>query len=230
MIKKKIQDNIQITYDPKNDSFKNLKNLVLTAYITNRNFFKKDPPLITITFVYTRAQMNTILHRDTKDWEVGCSYNHKKQINQIAIFSPEVIETISNHTNTKINFSLVLTHEIAHIFTNNIFGFYYPTWLYEGLAGYIAKQYTKVIKIQKISDFSFLHDKENWNKNINYPQAYLFTKYLIDYFTEKKCVNFFELISKTLNRYHTYQEFKNTFEKFFKVNFDNFSSEWHKNK
>jgi len=226
MIKTSILSKLTIIYDPKIDSLEDLKKQILAAYETNRKFFLSNPPLITISFVYGRAQMNAILHRETMNWEVGCAYNHKEQINQIVIFSPKVFETVSTHT--KENFLFVLTHELAHIFTNNIFGFYYPVWLYEGLAGYVAKQYTKINKIEKISDSSLLHDKENWNHNTNYPQAYIFTKYLMDNFTEAKMFQFFKLISQTLDRHHSYQDFENTFEKFFKIKFSDTFTKWQK--
>jgi len=228
MTKVEVLDNLIINYNEKIDSSEDLKKQILVAYGANKKLFQVDSPLITITFVYDRLQMNTILHRNTKDWEVGYAYNHEDQINQIAIFSPEVFETVSTHT--KGNFIFVLTHELAHIFTNNIFGFLYPVWLYEGLAGYVAKQYTIIKKLEKISDFSLLHDKENWNKNINYPQSYLFTKYLVDSFTEKNMFRFIKLISQTLDKHHTYLDFENTFKKFFKIKFNDIIIGWQKTK
>lgn len=224
MTKTKILDNLQIIYNPEIDSLDNLKILISNVYATNIKFFKIDPPLITITFVYDRTQMNTILHRETEGWEVGYAYNHREQVNQIVIFSPEIFEIVSTHT--KENFTFVLAHELAHIFTNNSLGFFYPIWLYEGLAGYVSKQYTKIKDLKKFSDFSLLHDKENWNKNVNYPQAYQFTKYLMDKFTEEKMFKFFKLISQTLDRYNSYQSFENTFEEFFKNKFNNVVVNW----
>jgi hypothetical protein len=220
----KIQENLLIIYNPEIDSVNSLKNIISDVYATNKNFFKIDPPLITITFTYDREQMNTILRRDTEKWEVGYAYNHGDQVNQIVIFSPEVFENVSTHT--KENFAFVLTHELAHIFSNNSFGFFYPVWLYEGLAGYVAKQYVKNKKIKKISDFPLLHDKENWSRNVNYPQAYLFTKYLMDKFTEEKMSQFFKLISQTLDRYNSYQDFENAFEKFFHNKFSSIVTGW----
>jgi Peptidase of plants and bacteria len=222
----KISDNLAINYDPKIDSIESLESSVLSSYGVNKKFFRKNAPLVTITFVYNRTQINTILHRETKDWEVGYAYNHKDQINQIVIFSPEVMEAVSTHT--KGDFILVLTHELAHIFTNNTFGFFYPIWLYEGLAGYVAKQYIKVEKIEKMTNFSLLHDKENWGKNINYSQAYIFTEYLMNKFTEEKMFQFFEFISKNLDKHCSYQDFENAFERFFRMKFSKTVVEWRK--
>lgn len=224
MTKTLILSNLTVIYNPKIDSFEDIKKQILATYEANKNFFRTKPPLITVTFVYDRPQMDAIFHRNTQKWEVGYTYNHKDQINQVVIFSPEVFETVSTHT--KGNFIFVLTHELAHIFTNNTFGFFYPVWLYEGLAGYVAKQYTKIKKIEKISDFSLLHDKENWNRSVNYPQAYLFTKYLMDNFTDEKMFQFFKLISKTLDRYNSYQDFENTFENFFKTKLSDTVTKW----
>lgn len=226
MTKTSILSNLTVIYKPKTDSFEDLKKQILVAYKTNKSFFRADPPLITITFVYDRPQMDAILHRNTQKWEVGYAYNHGDKTNQVAIFSPEVFETVSTHT--KGNFIFVLTHELAHIFTNNTFRFFYPVWLYEGLAGYVAKQYTKIKKIENISDFSLLHDKENWSRNVNYPQAYLFTKYLMDNFTEEKMFQLFKLISKTLDRYNSYQDFENIFENFFKTKLSDTVTKWQK--
>lgn len=220
----KIRDNLQMIYNSKIDSRKQLENLIMVAYTNNVDFFEITPPLITITFVYSRQEMDKVLHRSTRDWEVGYAYNHGELVNQIAIFSPMVFEKVSTHT--KENFIFVLTHELTHIFTNNCFGLMYPVWLREGLAGYVARQYERTNKLKVINDFIHLHDKESWNKNVNYPQAYLFTKYLMNRFTENKMKEFFKVISNTAEKSYSNKIFENSFEKFFQAKFSSIVMDW----
>jgi len=221
MADKKLPSNININFNPKIDSEANLKNTVFESYQKNKSFFGKDSQKIIIDFIYKRSQMDKICNYKTEDWLVG--YANK---NHIFIFSPTVFSKISNHPQS--DFSYVLTHEIAHIFTHDILDFYYPKWLHEGIAGYVAKQY-KIRSVKKIEDFSKLHNKDSWGKFVNYPQAFSFTKYLVDKFGKKKILNFLENLRKENGCYSSYEEFVNYFNKFLKSDFLKLTLNWQKN-
>jgi len=214
--------NITFEFNPRIDSKAKLEKLVFTAYQANRKFFGKDSSKIKITFLYQRAQMDKICKRKTQNWEVGHAFS-QQNINHIAIFSPTVFDKVSNHP--KSDFFYTLVHEIAHIFTHDLLGFYYPKWLHEGLAGYIAQQY-RIRPVKYIYNFSKLHDSKNWNQYHHYPQAFSFTKYLIDKLGKKKMLQFLKNLPKTLGRHHYPKDFTQFFNEFFNADFNQLVSNW----
>jgi len=216
--KMNLSKNINFDYNSNVDSKQNLENLVFDSYQKNLNFFGEEKSNIKIKFLYQRSGMDEICGYKTAKWQVG--YANK---NQIYIFSPSVFDQVSDHP--KSDFNYVLTHEIAHLFINEFLGINYPKWLCEGIAGYTAEQY-KIRKVEKINDFSDLHDKEGWDKFHNYPQAFSFTKYLIDKFGKEKILEFLKNLRLNLNNNHSYEEFLDFFNKFFKTGFEKIASEW----
>jgi hypothetical protein len=211
---------ININFDSKIDSKVELEKIVNKAYQKNKNFFGRDLTEIKINFLYQRSQMDEICKYKTEDWQVGWAENKN-----IYIFSPSVFEKVSNHPNS--DFPYTLTHEIAHLFSNEILGFAYPKWLYEGLAGYVAEQY-KIRPVKKIDEFSNLHDKEDWKKFSNYSQAYSFTKYLIEKLGKEKILKFLENLYKNFGHCPNFKDFTGFFEKFFDINFNKIISNWQK--
>ncbi len=215
-----LSKNIDFDYNFRIDSKQNLENLVFDSYQKNLNFFGEEKSNIKIKFLYQRSEMDKLCGHKTAKWQVG--YANK---NQIYIFSPSVFGKESDHP--KSDFDYVLTHEIAHLFINEFLGINYPKWLHEGIAGYVAEQY-KIREVENIDDFSDLHNKEGWNKFHNYPQAFSFTKYLIDQFGKEKILEFLKNLSSSLNRKHSYEEFLDFFNKFFKNDFNKIAFEWQK--
>lgn len=217
-----INKNISFDFDPKIDSKSVLTKLVNDAYLKNKKFFGENVSGIKIIFLYTRAQMDKSYERKTEDWEVG----YAKDMQHIYIFSPSVFDKASNHIAT--DFSYVLTHELAHIFTFHLLDFSYPKWLHEGIAGYVAEQY-KIRPVQKVHDFSQLHDSENWNYYHNFPQAFSFTKYLIDTLKRKKMLQFLKQLPKNVSRRrYPYKEFLSFFNQFFNLDFNQLVDNWKK--
>lgn len=214
--------NISFNFNPKIDSKAKLEKMVSAAYQANQKFFGKDSSKIKVTFLYKRSQMDKICKRKTQNWEVGHTFT-QQNINHIAIFSPAIFNKVSSHP--KSDFSYILIHEIAHIFTHDLLGFYYPKWLHEDLAGYVAKQY-KIRPVRKIDDFTNLHDNKNWNKFYNYPQAFSFTKYLINKLGKKKLLQFLQKLPKTLGRHHYPKDFTRFFNEFFNADFDQLVFGW----
>lgn len=207
-----ITKNYTFNFDPKTDQEDRLKKLISKAYLKTQKFFGQNVSGIQINFLYTRSQMDKISDQKTPDWLVGYAKNK-----QIYIFSPSVFDQVSSHPAS--DFLPTLTHELAHNFSNQLLNYYYPVWLYEGLAGYIAGQY-KLRKIKTLTPFIKLHDSKNWNQNPNYPQSYAFTKYLIDSFGKETIIDFLKQLPKVLGRHHYPKDFSNFFEQYFKVDFD----------
>ncbi len=211
---------ININFNTKIDSGTKLEKMVSEAYQKNKDFFGKDLTEIKINFLYQRSQMDEICKYKTGDWQVGYAENKN-----IFIFSPFVFEKVSNHPNSDFPYTLI--HEIAHLFSNEILGFAYPKWFNEGLAGYVAEQY-KIRPVKKIDEFSNLHDKQDWKKFANYPQAFAFTKYLIGKFGKEKILEFLKNLRKNIGSNNSYDEFVKFFNNFLKTDFDEEVSLWSK--
>jgi len=146
----KFPSNIILDFNPQVDNKSDLESLVFNSYQKNQDFFGKKEINIEIKFIYQRSEMDDLYGYKTPEWYVGSANNNK-----IAIFSPLVFDKVSNHPKT--DFDYILTHEIAHLFSNEILRFSYPKWLCEGIAGYVAEQY-KIRPIGKIDEFSKLHN------------------------------------------------------------------------
>lgn len=209
-------------FDPQIDNKSALEKEIEKAYQKNKDFFQKEVLNIELIFLYQRSDLNKICKRETKDWEVGHTFL-EKNINKIAIFSPNVFDKISDHLSS--DFPYVLSHEIAHVFIRENLGFYYPKWLNEGLAGYVAGQY-KIRPVKTIDDFNWLHDSENWNKINNYPQAFSFTKYLFDIFGKEKMLKFLSSLYKTIGKHHFPNDFIHYFDEYFGIEFEKIVSDW----
>jgi len=215
-------NNIILDFDSKIDSQADLEKVVLVAYQKSKNFFGKNVPGIKISFLYQRSQIDKIRGYKTQDWEVAYAYGKE---NQIFIFSPIVFDKVSNHP--KSDFEYILTHEIAHLFSNKILGFSYPKWFCEGLAGYVAEQY-KIRPVGEIDNFSDLHDKVSWDKFNNYPQAFSFTEYLIENLGKERILKFLEDLGERFGCCPNFKDFNEFFEDFFNINFKKLVSAWQK--
>ncbi|MDO8570910.1 MAG: basic secretory protein-like protein [Candidatus Daviesbacteria bacterium] len=202
-------------YDPKIDSEELLKEQVNNAYEANKLFFGQDVE-IKINIIYKREEMNQVQGRKTDDWIVGTARN-----DQITIFSPEVFDKVSNHSRSDFNF--VLTHEITHIFTDKMYGFKFPVWFKEGLAGYVAEQYKQsTINTENVQDFQMLHGYKDWQEHPNYRQAYSFINYIVKNAGKDKL---FEFCSK-LEEKESYEDFCQKFKENFGDDLDKYKQKW----
>lgn len=201
-------------YDPKIDSEELLKEQVKIAYEKNKLFFGQDIE-IKMNIIYQREEMDQTQGRKTADWVVGTARN-----GQVTIFSPEIFDKVSNHPQS--DFPLVLTHEIAHIFTEQIYGFKFPQWLKEGLAGYVAEQYKGNIKKKDVINFQTLHDYKNWQEHPNYKQAFSFVHYLIQNQGKDKLLEF----CSKLEEKESYEDFCQKFKENFGSDLDDHKQKW----
>lgn len=86
-------DKIKIAkFDPEVDSLKNLTKDVQEAYFANVDFFGKEVDGVPFTFLYSREEMDNVVNRKTRDWEVGQTTK-----DGIFIFSHSIFEKVSNH-------------------------------------------------------------------------------------------------------------------------------------
>ena len=207
-------------YNPDIDSLDDLTRVVKDCYQLSKQFFGEDVEGIGVKMLYTREEMDKALGYKTQSWVVGSAGRRKT----IVIFSPAVFSKVSPHPTS--DFEPVLTHEIAHVFTSELFQFRYPRWLSEGLSGYVAEQYkTRPFNPQLIQDFDKIFTNAGWNKTNPYNQAYSFTVYLIERFGKENML----VLLQSLSPNDSLQDFTSKFLDAYKCVFDICQTDWVKN-
>jgi len=215
-------DNIKLYYDPDIDSGVEIVERVSVAYRKNKQFFGQS--LLSeykIHLLYKREDMDKVCGFKTEPWLVGTTTRE----GEIFIFSPKIFNEVSSHPAS--DFEPVLTHELAHIFLNEISKFYQPVWLNEGVAGYVAEQYKNKFP-KKISDFEKLHCKEDWNNGPNYAQSSCFVSFLIEMFGKDRFLQFLEVVSKNKEAQDEFSIFSEMFSRHFNVYFEQIVEQWQK--
>ncbi|MFH1706105.1 MAG: hypothetical protein ABH867_04345 [Patescibacteria group bacterium] len=140
-----------------------------------------------INFLSSRNELNQELGRKTPSWLVA--HGNSKRT-EIAILAPWVFEKESSHLTN--SFPKILFHEIAHLFTSQVYPFLEPLWLIEGLAYFIAEQ---KYKVKLISDdllscnfLELISSYEKWQKMVTkgaYGISYFWVDFLIKSFGKK---------------------------------------------
>lgn len=208
-----------ISFDANIDSLDELTHKVQDSYSPSKQFFGEDVGGIKVEILYTREEMDKALGYKTQDWVVGSAERQKT----IFIFSPTVFSKVSPHPTS--DFEPVLVHEIAHVFTGELFQLRYPRWLSEGLSGYVAEQYkTRPFNSQAIQDFAEVYDSKGWNKTNPYNQAYSFTVYLIERFGRKNMLS----LLRSLSPNDSLPDFTGKFRDVFSHDFNVCQTDWAK--
>lgn len=221
-MKMQMIDNIELHLDPEVDSEVEIKKSVLSAYEKNMLFFCRTlTNKLKIHILYSRAEMDGIMGFKTESWMVGGTPKDRT----ICIFSPKIFDKVSSHPIS--NFGPVLTHELTHIFTKELFSFYQPKWLHEGLAGHVAEQYKNKLP-NKLSDFEKLHTKEDWWNDPKYTNASCFTTFLIEKFGKEQFLKFLKNLSENIEAQETFIAFTELFKNNFSIDFQKISQEWQK--
>ncbi|MBU2591831.1 MAG: hypothetical protein ABH867_04365 [Patescibacteria group bacterium] len=158
-----------------------------------RKFFELSLFPIKIYLLDLREDFDRFAGKKTAAWEVGrtnCSQN------TIYLLSPSAFESDSIHK--KRDFPKVLTHELIHLFTHQLYPFYEPHWLREGLAYFVADQ-GKANSIEKLKllfiNGNFLakiDSSTNWRKNLHkgvYQASFLWVSFLLKKFGKKKILS-----------------------------------------
>lgn len=171
-----------------------------------------------VKILYSREEMDGVMGTKTESWMVGGTPN-----GVICVFSPKIFDKVSSHPVS--NFDPVLTHELAHFFTSELFSFFQPKWLHEGLAGHVAEQF-KNKHPKKISEFEKLHTREDWWRCPNYAQAACFTTFLIERFGKERFLKFLRPLSENKDAQEAFAVFTELFKNIFTGDFQDVSQEW----
>jgi len=194
-----------------------------------KRFFKLPFFPINVFLVYSRKEFDNFIGRKTAPWEVG-SANCPK--NEVYLLSPLIFEKESMHK--KGGFSGVLTHELAHLFTHQLYPFYEPLWLREGLAYFVAGQGKSEFR-QKVNllisngDFlSRIDTTKSWRENLYkdvYQLSFLWVSFLIKKFGKEKIL---ELLRR-INFPYEGVKFGEVFVQVYRQDLDSLQKEFIKN-
>jgi hypothetical protein len=157
-----------VKYDSSVDDINTLTPMVDTAYQANVDFFGQKAKGIQVNFVYSDEELASVMPFAFQPWHKAFAKG-----NSVWVFSP----TLPKGSQLERR----LTHEQAHIFTNQIFGSTNPNWLREGIACLVANQYpeTDGLSIDTTVGFDKLHYAKDWQSNSKYKRSDFFVKYLI---------------------------------------------------
>lgn len=172
-IKERISNKIYVAYNKGDLSVKLLKKYIRNSIKDLVKFYKISKPAINIELFYTRKEFNEKIGYKTPIWLVGFAVG-----NNIYLFSPSVLEKVSNHK--KSDFKKVLRHEICHIFNYKL-NKNPLMWVDEGIALLLAGQ-KKGTPTKKDLDF-FLNNF--FYKNIKLIDFANHNGYKISYFVTK---------------------------------------------
>lgn len=199
-----------LKYDSKIDDLSKLNSIAQSAYQKNINFFdQKNNQQININFVYSDNELAAAMPIPFQSWHKAFADK-----NDIYLFSPNLPKGEDSETH--------LSHEMAHIFTNQLFGASNPNWLREGIADLVAKPsylYNGVFSINSNIDFNDLHYSKDWQNNPKYKRAGLFTEYLINNFGKNTLFKLMTQIIPKISTNNTPEQFADLFTTVYQKNF-----------
>lgn len=191
-----------IKYDSSVDDINTLTPMVARAYQTNVDFFGQRAKGIQVNFVYSDEELASVMPFPFQPWHKAFARG-----NSIWVFSP----TLPKGQQCERR----LTHEQAHVFTNQIFGATNPSWLREGIAGVVANQYpeTESLSIDTGIRFSQLHYAKDWQSNPKYKRADFFVKYLIGNYGKDTLFKLMSQIAPKIKSNNSPEQFAELFGK-----------------
>jgi hypothetical protein len=175
----------------KETEVKSIMDLVNEAVTLNKKFFEIGSFSFQIEFLSSREEINQKIGVKTPDWIVGWTKRAEKKV---YILGPWAFEEESCHL--KRRFAKVLNHEIAHLFTYQIYPFSVPVWLVEGLATYVAGQRPSnkidraLLRTGILSRVGRSKEYFEKRKNQAYTLSYLWIDYLVTRFSKEKLLKF----------------------------------------
>jgi hypothetical protein len=154
-------------------------------------YYKIKNPKINIELIYSRKELDNKLNCRTPRWLVAAALK-----NSIYLFSPAVIENLSDHK--KMEIKKLLTHELCHIFNSEI-NKTSLMWIDEGAALFLANQrkdkdFTKKeLNFFANNFFSENIDLRLFAKNNGYRISYWIIKKIVGKYNKKKILELLKI-------------------------------------
>jgi hypothetical protein len=167
------------------------------------NWIENRPKIV---IVNDRKTIDSLHSRKTEDWLVGWADFGST----IYLLNSLNYKTESNHTFKKESYSMLIKHELSHLF----FGIlikqnYAPVWLNEGVAIYLSGQNKFKKEIQEFKTFLNYYDKGSCEV---YNESGFFVQMLVEKYGKEKFLKFLISLQKIKNR----KEFDSLFFKTYK--------------
>ncbi len=176
--------NICLIFKETDKSAIKLEKYIITILKQLFKLYKIKNPKINIELVYSRKEFDDKLNCKTPRWLVAAAFK-----NNIYLFSPAVIENLSDHK--KMEVKKLLTHELCHIFNSKI-NKTNLMWVDEGAALFLANQHKSGNFTKKeLNLFSNNFFTENMNlrlfaENNGYKISYRVIKKIVGKYNKKK--------------------------------------------
>jgi len=158
-----------------------------------------------IDLLETRQEMDAAWGEKTEEWVCGMTDKGK---GGVSLFRKELFDSLTIHP--REYFDKVLTHEICHLFTGNLYYLYQPAWLNEGISCVVAGQHTRNSNAK--ADLRSFETFAQWNMDPQYSSATSFTKKLVDDYGRPALVGLLERIRDS--------EMDDSFRDLFFVNYE----------
>ncbi len=167
------------------------------------NWIKNTPKII---FLQNRKSINLLRGQKTEPWLVGWA-NDKTRI--IFILDRDNFEKESCHKYSKERYSVLIKHELSHLFYYILSGaMYTPKWLVEGVAIFTAGQNKFKKKPDKFKSFLAFDDKAT-------PGVYAESGFVIETLVKKFGKNKLIKLIKSLRDVSNKEQFNKIFQKIY---------------
>lgn len=179
--------------------------------------WKQNKPRIFL--VKNRETINGLLGRKTEGWVVGWT-NHT----DIFILDRSTYEKESCHKYSEKEYSKLIKHELAHVFTMAFLGIFnkpiYPDWLWEGLAICLSGQNKSRKRPLYLKDFISYYSKDMNNPGV-YRESGFAIEFLLENYGRQKLLK----LIKSVKQAGSEKEFAKQFKKIygFELNYKNFN-------
>ncbi|MDD4878716.1 MAG: hypothetical protein PHO02_06830 [Candidatus Nanoarchaeia archaeon] len=180
--------------------------------------WKQNKPRIFM--VKDRNTINRLMGKNTAEWVVGWANNI-----DIFILDKDNYEKESCHKYSEKEYSKLIKHELAHVFTMAFLGIFnkpiYPDWLWEGVAIYLSGQNKTRKKPSILKEFLQYYSNDSKNPGV-YRESGFVIEFLLDNYGRQKLL---KLIKSTKNA-NSKEQFSNKFKQIygFELNYKNFQN------
>lgn len=146
--------------------------------------WNQNPPKVAL--VKNRKTIDLLQRRQTEDWVVGFA-------NQmgIVLLHPDSYGVECKQIYSDDYFSKLIAHEVTHLFYEVLSkGRRYPTWLTEGVSGYVSGQYVDRPVVKEFTKFLEPDARESY-----YSEAPYAVKALVDRFGQQKLLDLIRTVA-----------------------------------
>ncbi|MDD5254289.1 MAG: hypothetical protein PHG05_04310 [Candidatus Nanoarchaeia archaeon] len=213
--------------DNKNEITKDIINKCNYAYNKNKRFFGKDCSFFRIRLANSEDEFKRLAGKFYNPWVKGVGKNG----NFVVIRNIELYDKCYKKFKGTEKFEILLTHEINHIYAEQLNVYKGPYWFTEGLAMYVAgqvpgKTYKKKVNLNKENIKKLLFYRlilKKINDRMYVPQYYG-VRFLISEFGKDRLVRLINSYHKKMNK----KQYENRFKEIYGISYNRFINKFAK--